>query len=189
MSYQDKIKDLRQLEKQINIDNNTYNKKIEAGENTIKFEGQLQQKLTDFKTQLQRLETLYKDKTNSECKNLPPREYDNRVKEIHNLLMNHDRMKMKFDSLKQRNYSYKGNTDKYDNYEEDDQMKNMGTEELLKYQEQKIQNQDEQIEQIIGDVKTGKVLAKQIGQDLKDQNEMLDELDQDVSYNLFNLLI
>ena len=181
MAYQDRIKEIKQLEKQINIDNNTYSKKVDAGENTIKFEQELNRKLNQFKDMLQQLDTIYKNKAHPEVKALPTRECDARIKEIHNLLMNHDRMRMKFDSLKQKNYSFKGDTAKYDDYQEDENMKNMGTEELLKYQEQKIKSQDEQVEQIIGDVKVGKVLARQIGENLKDQNEMLEDLDQDVN--------
>ena len=179
--YQDKIKELRKLEKDINIENNEYNKKITAGENTIHFEGNLLNKLNSFKEQLQQLEQDYKTKANSDIRALNVREYDMRVKEIHNLLMNHDRMRMKFDSLKNKNYSYKGNTDKYDDYQEDENMKNMGTEELLKYQEEKIKNQDEQVEEIIGEVKKGKKIARQIGEDLKDQNEKLDVLEKDTT--------
>ena len=59
-------------------------------------------------------------------------------------------------------------------------MKNMGTEELLKYQEEKLHNQDEQIEELIGEAKKGRVMAKQIGENLKDQNEKLEVVDKDV---------
>ncbi|MCQ2818190.1 MAG: SNARE domain-containing protein [archaeon] len=181
--YQAKIKELRLMEKQINIDNNEYGKKIDAKENTVHFERDLSNKLSTFQSDLKQLEDQYKNKSTKEIKDLQPREYDARVKEIHNLLMDHDRMKMKFDTLKAKQYGYKGDSSKYDNYEEDENMKNMGTEELLKYQEEKLQNQDEQIEELIGEAKKGRVMAKQIGENLKDQNEKLEAVDKDVRKN------
>ena len=75
-----------------------------------------------------------------------------------------------------------------DDYQEDEKMQNMGTEELLKYQEKKIQDQDEQIEEILGEAKKGKVMAKEIEQDLTDQNKKLEKVDYNVRNKLINLL-
>lgn len=184
--FNNKRRDLQTREKELNSLNNEYSKKIEKGENTIHFEKDLENKLNEFKKILDKLEEEYRKKSDPDIKMLVDREYNNRVKEIHNFLMNYDRMKMKYNQIKKKNYSYKGDTSKYDNYQESESMQKMGTEELLKYQEEKVQNQDEQIGEIIGEVKKGKVLAKKIGEDLKDQNEQLEILDKNVQ--LYHLI-
>ena len=45
---------------------------------------------------------------------------------------------MNFDSLTKRKYEYKIDETKYDNYQLDDQAKNMSNSELLEYQQRKV---------------------------------------------------
>ena len=66
---------------------------------------------------------------------------------------------------------------KYDNYQLDDQAKNMSNSELLEYQQRKIKDQDQEIEEITGEVKKGKEMGKVIKTNLETQNKLLDDVE------------
>ena len=55
--------------------------------------------------------------------------------------LNLDRIKMTFESLTKRKYEYKIDDAKYENYQLDEQGKNMTNTELLEYQQRKIKDQ------------------------------------------------
>ena len=84
---------------------------------------------------------------------------------------------MNFDSLIKRKYEYKIDEAKYDNYQLDDQAKNMSNSELLEYQQRKIKDQDQEIEEITGEVKKGKEMGKVIKTNLETQNKLLDDVE------------
>ena len=84
---------------------------------------------------------------------------------------------MTFESYARRKYEYKVDDAKYDNYELDEQGKNMTNTELLEYQQRKIKNQDQEIEEITGEVKKGKEMGKVIKTNLESQNKLLDDVE------------
>ena len=83
-----------------------------------------------------------------------------------------------YKQIKNKKYEYKGS--KIDNYQPTEEMKTMSNSELLQYQQQKMKKQDDQIDDIIIDVKKGTVLAKETEKILDDQNKQLDELQEDI---------
>ena len=84
---------------------------------------------------------------------------------------------MTFESLTKRKYEYKIDEGKYENYQLDEQAKNMTNTELLEYQQGKIKDQDQEIEEITGEVKKGKEMGKVIKTNLESQNKLLDDVE------------
>ena len=84
---------------------------------------------------------------------------------------------MTFESLTKRKYEYKIVEGKYENYQLDEQAKNMTNTELLEYQQRKIKDQDQEIEEITGEVKKGKEMGKVIKTNLESQNKLLDDVE------------
>ena len=84
---------------------------------------------------------------------------------------------MTFESYARRKYEYKIDEGKYENYQLDEQAKNMTNTELLEYQQRKIKNQDQEIEEITGEVKKGKEMGKVIKTNLESQNKLLDDVE------------
>lgn len=84
---------------------------------------------------------------------------------------------MTFESLTKRKYEYKIDEGKYENYQLDEQAKNMTNTELLEYQQRKIKDQDQEIEEITGEVKKGKEMGKVIKTNLESQNKLLDDVE------------
>ena len=74
-------------------------------------------------------------------------------------------------------YEYKIDEGKYENYQLDEQAKNMTNTELLEYQQRKIKDQDQEIEEITGEVKKGKEMGKVIKTNLESQNKLLDDVE------------
>ena len=67
-----------------------------------------------------------------------------------------------------------------ENYQPTEDMKNMSNVELLQQQKIKMKEQDQQLDDIFLDVKKGRVLAKEAGQIIDEQNKQLDELQDDI---------
>ena len=59
-------------------------------------------------------------------------------------------------------------------------MKNKNNAELLQYQQDKLKNQDNQIDDIIADVAKGKQMGKAIHGKLQDQNVLLEQIDENM---------
>ena len=53
----------------------------------------------------------------------------------------------------------------------------MSNSELLEYQQRKIKDQDQEIEEITGEVKKGKEMGKVIKTNLETQNKLLDDVE------------
>ena len=105
------------------------------------------------------------------------KEEEKRRKNINTAKLNLDRIKMTFESLTKRKYEYKIDEGKYENYQLDEQAKNMTNTELLEYQQRKIKDQDQEIEEITGEFKKGKEMGKVIKTNLESQNKLLDDVE------------
>ena len=153
-----------------------YNSEAESGSNTIKIEGDIEKELSSLKEAHRELENAYSNK--NAPSQISPNELDRRQKQIQNLGSNIQDIEQNYKQIKNKKYEYKGS--KIDNYQPTEEMKTMSNSELLQYQQQKIKKQDDQIDDIIIDVKKGTVLAKETEKILDDQNKQLDELQEDI---------
>ena len=153
-----------------------YNSEAESGSNTIKIEGDIEKELSSLKEAHRELENAKKNK--NAPSQISPNELDRRQKQIQNLGSNIQDIEQNYKQIKNKKYEYKGS--KIDNYQPTEEMKTMSNSELLQYQQQKMKKQDDQIDDIIIDVKKGTVLAKETEKILDDQNKQLDELQEDI---------
>ena len=153
-----------------------YNSEAESGSNTIKIEGDIEKELSSLKEAHRELENAYSNK--NAPSQISPNELDRRQKQIQNLGSNIQDIEQNYKQIKNKKYEYKG--PKIDNYQPTEEMKTMSNSELLQYQQQKMKKQEDQIDDIIIDVKKGTVLAKETEKILDDQNKQLDELQEDI---------
>ena len=153
-----------------------YNSEAESGSNTIKIEGDIEKELSSLKEAHRELENAYSNK--NAPSQISPNELDRRQKQIQNLGSDIQDIEQNYKQIKNKKYEYKGA--KIDNYQPTEEMKSMSNSELLQYQQQKMKKQDDQIDDIIIDVKKGTVLAKGTEKILDDQNKQLDELQEDI---------
>ena len=153
-----------------------YNSEAESGSNTIKIEGDIEKELSSLKEAHRELENAYSNK--NAPSQISPNELDRRQKQIQNLGSDIQDIEQNYKQIKNKKYEYKGS--KIDNYQPTEEMKTMSNSELLQYQQQKMKKQEDQIDDIIIDVKKGTVLAKETEKILDDQNKQLDELQEDI---------
>ena len=172
-NYHQAYNELVQLEKSINAQLSELQKAVESGANIVKLESSIQANITAYASKRDMLE---RDHEKNHMK-LPPKEDDKRTKTINNLKMNLDRMKMKFSGLTKKKYEYKVD-EKYDNYQLDEQRRNMNNEELLQDQQRRLKDQDKDLEEIGGMVTKGNKMAKEIKTNLEDQNKLLDDVER-----------
>ena len=83
-----------------------------------------------------------------------------------------------YNDIKDQKYEFKGPN--MDNYQLSEDMKNMSNAELYQQQQIKLKEQDEQLDDIFMDVKKGRILAKEAGKIMDEQNKQLDELQDDM---------
>ena len=153
-----------------------YNSEAESGSNTIKIEGDIEKELSSLKEAHRELENAYSNK--NAPSQISPNELDRRQKQIQNLGSDIQDIEQNYKQIKNKKYEYNGS--KIDNYQPTEEMKTMSNSELLQYQQQKMKKQEDQIDDIIIDVKKGTVLAKETEKILDDQNKQLDELQEDI---------
>ena len=65
-------------------------------------------------------------------------------------------------------------------YQQSEEMKTMSNSELLQLQKNKIKEQDDQLDEITLEVKKGRVLAKEAGHIIDEQNKQLDTLQEEI---------
>lgn len=70
--------------------------------------------------------------------------------------------------------------DKYKGYSDREEFKHMTNRQLLDLQQNKIKQQDSQVEELIGVVSKGNKTAKEFNTEVKNQNVKLEKLDDDI---------
>ena len=151
-------------------------KNISTGTNTIKIEQDLEREINNAKEMSSKLETAYNYK--NAPSSIPPLELDRRQKQIQDLRDAILENEQNYRNFKTQKYAYKDTSD--GNYEITEDMKNMNNNELLALQKEKINQQDKMIDDIAMDVKKGKVLAREAGNIIKEQNVQLDDLQEEM---------
>ena len=162
--------------KDLNKKLSNYKDKIGTGTNTITIEGEIQKEINLLKEAERELDYAYSNK--NAPSQISPNELDRRQKQIRRLEINVNELQRNFDDLKDQKYSFKGPD--MENYQPTEDMKNMSNVELLQQQKIKMKEQDQQLDDIFLDVKKGRVLAKEAGQIIDEQNKQLDELQDDI---------
>jgi t-SNARE syntaxin family protein len=144
--------------------------------NTISLESEIQRDIRNYKETQSQLAEAYSFR--NAPSQIPGPELDRRQKEISQMELNIQEIENSFKNLQNEKYAYKGQV--LDNYQQSEEMKKMSNSELIQVQKDKIKEQDEIIDDIVVDVKRGRVLAKEAGAIITDQNKQLDELQEDI---------
>jgi len=170
------VSDLNSQAKGLRGDISTYKQNIDQSKNTVDIENKLKKDLKSFKDSLDKLEEAYL--TRNIPGNMPEATLDQRQKEIKKIKIDYEEINKQFQELNSNKYSFKGQiTEDYRNKEE---LKGLTTGELLQLQDNKLKEQDNQIDDIITDLKKGTVLADNLQHGLKDQSKKAEQVMEDM---------
>ena len=177
--YREFVNELTNIEKQIMADLSTYRDKVStSGASTIDDENKIKKELSDFNEKLEPLENAYSNR--NAPSGYPPQELDRKQKELQKFRINYEEMKKQYNSIFNSKYAYKNKIGDDVDYMHKEEYKNASTEELMQMQQDKLNEQDERIEDITLDVKKNRILAKNVGHVIKEQNKKLDEINVDI---------
>lgn len=158
------------------IHQKVYQLKGMSNANTTDFEGEIRRDIKKIKDKNDELSNAY---SNSNAPStIQMIELDRRQKEIQTLKNSIKDEENNFLSVVKSKYSYKEN--RSGEYTPTDEMKGMTNNELLVLQKEKIHEQDKKLDDITLEVKKGRVLAKEAGHIIDEQNKQLDELQDDI---------
>lgn len=176
-NYKKYIKELSDLEKLIKSKLLTYKNKASSQENTIAYEREIKENLRQFNEKLSVLENAYSYK--NAPSGYPEVELDRRQKVLQKFRIENDNMKKQYNDIEHIKYSFKGSRNDED-YSQKEEFNNVGSDELLFMQKKKIEQQNEQLDDIVLDVKKNTVLAKNVNHVIKEQNKKIDEINEDI---------
>jgi chromosome segregation ATPase len=177
--YREFVTELSDIEKKIMADLSNYREKaLKEGLSTIDDETNIKKQLSDFNQKLEKLENAYSNR--NAPSGYPPQELDRKQKELQKYRINYEDMKKQYNKIYDSKYSYKNKIGDDEDYMHKEEFKNATTEELLVMQKDKLDQQDERIEDITLDVKKNITLAKNVNHVLKDQNQKLEEINEDI---------
>ena len=177
--YREFINELTTMEKQIIADLTTYREKVlVGGASTIEEENKIKKQLSDFTQKLERLEDAYSNR--NAPSGYPPQELDRKQKELQKYRISYEDMKKQFNAIFNSKYTYKNKIGDDVDYMHKEEFKDVTNEELIQMQQDKLNQQDEKIDDITLDVKKNITLAKNVGHVLKEQNKKIDEINEDI---------
>ena len=177
LKFNDIISGQEESSKELRKKISNYQQTVTAGNsNTIKIESEIDGDIKKFKDLLSKLEEAYSNR--NAPSQIPAIELDRRQKEIQKLGINIQDIENSYKNVQNQKYAFKGQMP--DNYQQTDEMKNMSNSVLVQLQKDKIEQQDKVIDDVILDVKKGRVLAKEAAHIIDDQNKQLDDLQEDI---------
>ena len=176
MNFQGVITKQEETLKEIRNKLSNYQKSINAGGNTISMESDIDRDIKKYKDMASQLDNAYSNR--NAPSQIPGNELDRRQKEIQKMNIDIQGIEKTFRDLQNQKYSFKGPVN--DEYQQSEEMKSMSNSELMQLQKVKISEQDKDIDDIIVDVKKGRVLAKEAGDIIQEQNKQLDSLQEDI---------
>ena len=177
LKFNDIISTQEESSKELRKKISNYQQIVTGGNsNTIKIETEIDGDIRKYKDLLSKLEDAYSNR--NAPSQIPAIELDRRQKEIQKLGINIQDIENSYKNVQNQKYSFKGQMP--DNYQQTDEMKNMSNSVLVQLQKDKIEQQDKVSDDVILDVKKGRVLAKEAAHIIDEQNKQLDDLQEDI---------
>jgi chromosome segregation ATPase len=170
------LADLTTKENNIRKDLESFQTAIGNNENTIELENRVEKDLKSLRELTEQLTEAYS--TKNAPPNMPEDTLDARQKDIKKFSTVYDELKKDFEKLKDDKYQFKGHIT--EDYRTKEEYKDMSAQELIYAGREKMNKQDEKIDDITKDVKKGRVKAKELNQELKDQNKLIQEVTEDM---------
>ena len=175
-NYRSYIQELANMEKSLTAELSNLRSKVSLGSPSMDEEENLKKSLKEFKDKIDELKLAY---SNSRVPaGYPFKELDKRQKEIQKYSLSYDDMKKQYNKIEDMKYKYKDKID--EDYSKKEEFKYETNENLFLMQKEKLDKQDEHIDEITLDVKKNIVLAKHTNQVLKEQNKKIEEINEDI---------
>ena len=183
MNYQKYVDDIKNLEKTINQELTTFKSKTGGKELTIQLENQIKGHLKEFKDLQTSMSTAYSRK--NVPGGMPELTIDKRQKEIQQFEITYNEMDKNYRSIETERYRFKNEIT--EDYSQKEEYKNMSAGELIMVQQNKLKEQDEQIDDIVLEAKRGQQLARNAGHVMKEQNKQIEQINEDIDRNKENM--
>jgi hypothetical protein len=173
-TYQDKS---TELENNIRKELVKYKKKSSGNEITVEDEKRIRGLLKEYKDLYNELHKAYAPSIVDNL-SIPSAAVLERQNDIQNMNIHYEELEKEFLSLEKNKYKFKNFIT--EDYREKEEYKNMTNEELMELEKKKMNDQEDKIVEITGNVKQGKNLAKEAKNVIKEQNKQLDQIDEDM---------
>ena len=167
----------KELEKNIKNELVKYKKKSSGNEITLEDEKRIRGLLKEFKDLYTELHKAYAPSIVDNL-SIPSVAINERQNEIQSMNIHYEELEKEFLSLESKKYKFKNFIT--EDYRDKEEYKNMTNEELMELERKKLNNQDDKIIEIAGEVKKGEALAKEGKNVIKQQNKQLDQIAEDM---------
>ena len=181
-NYKEYVTQINDLEKKIRQGLTSYKQQSSKG-STLQIEAQIKDQLKQYKDLYTNLETAYSRR--NVPGGFPELTIDERQKEIQQFGINYNDMDKDYKNVETNKYKFKNEIQ--EDYSQKEEYKNLSSEELISLQQNKLKQQDNQIDDIVIDVKRGQQLAKHAGHVMQEQNKEMEKLNQDIDRNKENM--
>ena len=183
MNYQKYVDDIKNLEQTINKELTTFKSKTGGKELTIQLENQIKGHLKEYKDLQTSMSTAYSRK--NVPGGMPELTIDKRQKEIQQFEITYNEMDKNYRSIETERYRFKNEIT--EDYSQKEEYKNMTAGELIMVQQNKLKEQDAQIDDIVLEAKKGQQLARNAGHVMKEQNKQIEQINEDIDRNKENM--
>ena len=170
------LTDLTTKENNIRKDLEAFQTAIGNNENTIEIENRINKELKSLKDLIEQLTEAYSSK--NAPPNMPEDTLDARQKDIKKFSTTYDELFKNLQKIRDDKYAFKGQIT--EDYRTKEEYQNMSAQELVHAGREKMNKQDERLDDITKDVKKGRVGIKEFDNQVKEQNKFIEQVNEDM---------
>ena len=170
------LTDLTTKENNIRKDLEAFQTAIGNNENTIELENRINKELKSLKDLIEQLTEAYSSK--NAPPNMPEDTLDARQKDIKKFSTTYDELFKNLQKIRDDKYAFKGQIT--EDYRTKEEYQNMTAQELVHAGREKMNKQDERLDDITKDVKKGRVGIKEFDNQVKEQNKLIEQVNEDM---------
>jgi chromosome segregation ATPase len=170
------LTDLTTKENNIRKDLEAFQTAIGNNENTIEIENRINKELKSLKDLIEQLTEAYSSK--NAPPNMPEDTLDARQKDIKKFSTTYDELFKNLQKIRDDKYTFKGQIT--EDYRTKEEYQNMTAQELVHAGREKMNKQDERLDDITKDVKKGRVGIKEFDNQVKEQNKFIEQVNEDM---------
>ena len=170
------LTDLTTKENNIRKDLEAFQTAIGNNENTIEIENRINKELKSLKDLIEQLTEAYSSK--NAPPNMPEDTLDARQKDIKKFSTTYDELFKNLQKIRDDKYTFKGQIT--EDYRTKEEYQNMSAQEIVHAGREKMNKQDERLDDITKDVKKGRVGIKEFDNQVKEQNKFIEQVNEDM---------
>ncbi len=170
------LTDLTTKENNIRKDLEAFQTAVGNNENTIEIENRINKELKSLKDLTEQLTEAYSSK--NAPPNMPEDTLDARQKDIKKFSTTYDELFKNLQKIRDDKYTFKGQIT--EDYRTKEEYQNMTAQELVHAGREKMNKQDERLDDITKDVKKGRVGIKEFDNQVKEQNKFIEQVNEDM---------